>query len=616
MKKEVFIYFIVFLLLISFSFSLNDIISSSTYKDYDNIAFMGKDYEVHISRDSVLLYRANGSFSIGIKECHKATATMICFDEMPDNSSATLTIKNIVYSLQSSYLNTLNFEVGYKQEVLIKLLNLGNVELDKVYFSQAIPSGLHFDNVKGCSVNNNQIYWQGHLDVNSTKSCSYYVYSYEPLSGKIESKLSYYKGSEKVDLNISDIIFDVAFPFNISYILPKKIFLGQNFSLEMMFGFSNNSNASFDIDLKAKKDFCLKGLSKEFLSFDLNSSQKKSFMFKAIRPGRCFIEIKGSYKKTDTIEKKNFVKRIYFEISNPLIQVNITNINLSYGISKRINISYRKINPYLRISTPLVAINSELFKEEFKINRPPLLSAKIINHSKDYNMACKITYQDEFGKNYMINLTWRVFIKAFNKTPRITIGSEYDDSMNTNNITVIVNNTFNFSLNISYIDSAGALNFSLDANCSKIISRQTNATEFTASITYCIQNSSFSVQKGINLELPKQKKAGKPDIQKKVGLNKTPEHIESGDGNKGINLSLIIFALLLLVVLFGGAIAWKKHKANNLKKYHDLIQLKVQVEDQIKSLLEIPNPGEDITKKLNELNKIYEDILKDIKRLS
>lgn len=198
-----------FLFIISFSalvqartMVFNDQIRSGENIDIDDFTFiitMNK-YASAIFVDAGTMYQ-----SVQLFGCENMESFTICFknttyDEEENELFAEINITRAEPDVTvTRIMNQTEMYVGQEAEVTITIKNIGDTA-PNIIMTDDYPASIEiYDMYGGCNVHENQVYWQGHLDQDEEKVCTFLIKPTKELHQSLVAHLKYWDHYKWVD---------------------------------------------------------------------------------------------------------------------------------------------------------------------------------------------------------------------------------------------------------------------------------------------------------------------------------------------------------------------------------------------------------------------------------
>jgi uncharacterized repeat protein (TIGR01451 family) len=153
--------------------------------------------------------------SVDILKCKKMETFRICFynvtyDEEENELYADIEIfrKKPDISITKT-INETEFFIGDEAEVTITLTNNGD-NAEKVILSDSYPKEIEIYDVEGgCNKHEGEVYWQGHMDADETKECTFIIKIVDELHRSLKAKVEYWDGYRWLEEYSSTVTMDV-----------------------------------------------------------------------------------------------------------------------------------------------------------------------------------------------------------------------------------------------------------------------------------------------------------------------------------------------------------------------------------------------------------------------
>ncbi len=153
--------------------------------------------------------------TVALYKCEKMESFEICFGNTTydeDDNELYAEVRIYRYKPDVSISKTINqtdLYVGQEAEVTIKIKNTGD-PASQIIMTDDYPAAMKIYDIEGpgCSVHENQVYWQGHLDQNKEKVCSFIIRSDQELHRSFVAHLKYWDGFKWIDKYSSTLTLD------------------------------------------------------------------------------------------------------------------------------------------------------------------------------------------------------------------------------------------------------------------------------------------------------------------------------------------------------------------------------------------------------------------------
>jgi hypothetical protein len=153
--------------------------------------------------------------TVPLYSCKDMSWFEICFDNTTYNDE-----ENDLYAIVRVFrykpdlsltreMNTTELYAGQEAEVTITVNNNGDTA-SQVILTDDYPTGiLIYDLEGGCSVHENEVYWQGHLDGNKSRECRFLIKGTKEAHQSLAAHLKYWDGFKWVDEYSSTLKLDI-----------------------------------------------------------------------------------------------------------------------------------------------------------------------------------------------------------------------------------------------------------------------------------------------------------------------------------------------------------------------------------------------------------------------
>jgi hypothetical protein len=152
--------------------------------------------------------------TIALYDCEKMESFRICFDnttydEEDNELYAVVRINRTKPDVSiSKTINETELYVGQEAEVTITITNTGDTA-PQIIMTDDYPASIEiYDMEGGCSMHENQVYWQGHLDEDREKECTFIIKGTEELHQSFVAHLKYWDGFKWIDEYSSTLTLD------------------------------------------------------------------------------------------------------------------------------------------------------------------------------------------------------------------------------------------------------------------------------------------------------------------------------------------------------------------------------------------------------------------------
>lgn len=216
---------------------------------------------------------------------------------------AEIKINQITSELElSRTLEPNSFLIGEESEIEVVIKNIGSRTAEDVVYEDKFPLTVDIDNGFGCRTRDHTIFWEGSLQSEESKTCSYKITANAKTDYKSKAKLTYNNGFEIKELSSNEVTITVpdnSLKITTSY---KRVEIGEtiNFKIKL-----ENINEDNDISIKLLKlkipkimeiiekpiNFIKKSDSLRWYGdLEKNKTQEFTFILKSERSGTYTIE--------------------------------------------------------------------------------------------------------------------------------------------------------------------------------------------------------------------------------------------------------------------------------------------------------------------------------------
>ncbi len=183
------------------SLAEKELVSEKDYSAGSIIRINNTDYTLKVSRvgDTLGLLNEGNYTMLHPGDCSDYRLERICYIEKPKNNTARMAIYDIKPKIEySMYINESSLLAGEKREIILWVNNTGGSDAEDVYFYQDIPKGISVEEVKGCRMRGNRIYWRGEIEEDSYVKCEYTIYLNKHFTGGIAGEIRYNNLEENI----------------------------------------------------------------------------------------------------------------------------------------------------------------------------------------------------------------------------------------------------------------------------------------------------------------------------------------------------------------------------------------------------------------------------------
>lgn len=153
--------------------------------------------------------------SVSLGECEDMESFEICFDNTTyDEEDNELYADVTIYRYKpdvsiSKTINQTDLYVGQEAQATITISNTGDTA-PHVIMTDDYPADMEIYDMEGpgCSVHENQVYWDGHLDEGESRQCSFIIRSDREMHQSFVAHLKYWDGFKWVDEYSSTLTLD------------------------------------------------------------------------------------------------------------------------------------------------------------------------------------------------------------------------------------------------------------------------------------------------------------------------------------------------------------------------------------------------------------------------
>jgi hypothetical protein len=153
--------------------------------------------------------------SVEFGDCEKMESFRICFDNTTydyDENEAYAIVRIFRSKPDVSIRKTINqteFYVGHEAEVTITITNTGDTAPNIIMTDDYSAEVEIYDMEGGCRVHENQVYWQGHLNEDEEKQCTFLIKVTKELHRSFVAHLKYWDNFKWIDEYSSTLTLDV-----------------------------------------------------------------------------------------------------------------------------------------------------------------------------------------------------------------------------------------------------------------------------------------------------------------------------------------------------------------------------------------------------------------------
>lgn len=409
------------LLAASIAFGGRELTTSTEYQQGGAFRIKDTEYTMRVSTttDSILLEHNGNYTSFRESECREYVDELVCFYKKTSNTSVIMNFYNVspvVYF--SEYINKTAMYAGEEREVTFHINNSGGSTAYNVSLRKYLPAGLDAYGVNGCKLNKGVLSYDGNIDEDVEKSCTFLFRTSAPGEVNITGTLLYDAFGRNHSVEVSPYPVRTRIPFNLTLEVPDgALVLGQTFLVAVHI--HNNRTDNFTVRRIGIDAF------DEILRLDV----KDKYLVmgsKRIRPNST-TSVNITYRAMEVVENLSVPLVMTYKLDDveydyqPRFTIDILARTPNFtiypmgqitsGTPTNLRASYKNLNPYLQYTSATVNISYGSDNKSFVMKQNSYYDFKVDPQAGEHLIFTTITYQDSFSHRYMETLNFTLAVE-------------------------------------------------------------------------------------------------------------------------------------------------------------------------------------------------------------